>query len=175
MKFRLVERDAQNNKVGSHYVGNKKYVAGQIIESDTDLCKKFRNKFERVDDAAPASRPEIVQIVKMRTSVKESPKSQPGADGAVQEEGGTGAATGNPPSSTLKEDKPKTVKAKKAAHPKYGVDITDDFPDAIVLAMKVYQDDKTGSTLVIDPESDQVLKRAKNVTIISKFLKSQLG
>jgi hypothetical protein len=56
MKFRLMEKDAQGNKTGSHSQGkvvrgrfSERYRAGDIITTDEPLDKLFRGKFERLD------------------------------------------------------------------------------------------------------------------------------
>lgn len=38
---------------GRHHEGKKVYHKGDIIEADTDLTKRFRNKFERVYEYTP--------------------------------------------------------------------------------------------------------------------------
>jgi hypothetical protein len=58
MKFRL------KKGCGSHVEQingkDKVFVAGEIVESETDLCKRFVNKFERVHEVvAPVAQPEI--------------------------------------------------------------------------------------------------------------------
>lgn len=48
MLFKLKEQDDQGNKVGIHLEGDKIYHPGDTIESDVDLRKLVRNKFELV-------------------------------------------------------------------------------------------------------------------------------
>jgi hypothetical protein len=57
----------------------------------------------------------------------------------------------------------------------HGVDVTDEFPDAELAAMKVYHNPKTDSYIVVDGKSGEQLKRAKSDKLVVKFLKSQLG
>ena len=60
MKFRLMQKDASGNKTGPHNIGpvvNGRFAKtvrpGEIVESDSPLDERFRNKFERVSDATP--------------------------------------------------------------------------------------------------------------------------
>jgi len=62
MLFRLKTQDDQGNKVGIHIVGDKTYHPGDTIESDVDLCKLVRNKFELVTTAVNVLRPAIPVI-----------------------------------------------------------------------------------------------------------------
>jgi len=48
MLFKLKMQDDQGNKVGIHIDGDKTYHPGDVVESDVDLRKLVRNKFELV-------------------------------------------------------------------------------------------------------------------------------
>lgn len=40
---------------GGHQQGGKKYVKGDRIETDRDLCKRFRGKFKLIEEGGKAS------------------------------------------------------------------------------------------------------------------------
>lgn len=177
MKFRLLKQDGQGNKVGPHRIGNKLYRAGQVLESSRPLDTLVRGKFERVDDPnVKVSKPEIVILPKVR-----------GQSEAVVDVGGEGQAN-SPSLSSLdqqmkdqltahaaaKQENPKAVKPKTQPSP-HGADVTKDFPDAELAAMKVYHNIKSDLFLVVDDKSGEVLKKAKSEKLVGKFLKSQLG
>src|SRR5512146_2893247 len=62
MKFRLREKDPVGNKIGTHQCGDRLYRAGEVVESERPLDKLFRNKFDKVPDATPASPGEKVEV-----------------------------------------------------------------------------------------------------------------
>lgn len=168
MKYQLREKDQAGNKIGPHRIGNKKYYAGDVLESSMPLDKLFRGKFVRVADSnVSVSKPEIVKLPKLnRSRVGERIEKTE----AVAVAGGEEKATeSSPPSLPVKED---SVAPAKSEH---GVDVTDEFPDAELAAMKIYHSIKTDSYIVVDGKSDEVLKRSKSDKLVVKFLKSQLG
>jgi len=68
MKFKV--------KSGSHREGKKVFVPGDIFESDRDLVKALKNKFERVDEGAPPPAPVNVDV-KVNTPPAEKKKDKP--------------------------------------------------------------------------------------------------
>ena len=152
-RYRLKEQDGQGNKTGMHRVGNRRYRAGQTLESDQPLDKLFKNKFDRVEDTAPLSRPEIVRSFD-RPSIP-NPR-------AVVEPG-------------VEKDNPSTPTRAKLGKSLHGVDVTDEFRNAELLAMKVYHDLKKDMYRVLDNNSGEVLKTAKSEKAVQKFLKDQIG
>lgn len=173
MKFRLLKVDGQGNKVGPHRMGNKLYRAGQVLESTRPLDTLFRGKFERVTDPnVKVSKPEIVILPKVR-----------GQKEAVVDADGEGQATSPslPPLDQQMKDQleshavTKREKSGETSPNPQGADVTDDFPDADLAAMKVYHNIKSDLFLVVDEKSGEVLKKAKSEELVTKFLKSQLG
>jgi len=59
MLFRLKTQDEQGNKTGIHIEGDKIYHPGDTVESDVDLSKLLRNKFELLSSDADVVRPVI--------------------------------------------------------------------------------------------------------------------
>ncbi len=158
MKFELLEKDDAGNRVGPHQVGNQIFRAGQVLESDAPLDQIFRNKFKRVHDNTPSSKPEIIATIR---PVKAEPVKETARTVVVDEEA---------------EEIVPSASSPEAPKSKYGMDVTEDFADfaeAELTGMKVFE--KDGSFIVVDVESETVLKRAKSDKIIIKFLKSQLS
>ncbi len=166
MKYQLKEKDQAGNKIGPHRIGNKKYHAGDILQSDMPLDKLFRGKFERVADAnARVSQPEIVKLPKL------SMRNNAAAE-AVVDASGVDAESVHPTTLPVVENPIKEEGNVKSQH---GADVTEDFPNAELTGMKVFHDVGKDVFKVVDPGSDEVLKRAKTEAIVEKFLKTQLG
>jgi hypothetical protein len=174
MKFRLIEKVGPH-KVGPHYVGEKVYLPGSVIESDQLMDVKFKGKFERVPDDAPVTIPIDTEFAGMFTPSGVTPK-----------EGGQLNPPVGPPSASNqflgekvtigKQERAKQAKENQPAKKSlYGVDVTDEFPDADLANMKVYHDMKKGLYVVVDPGSNEVIKKAAGDKGVSKFLKGQLG
>jgi hypothetical protein len=77
MKFRLMQgKHAHGSKIDGSLVV---YRQGDIIESDVDLEKKLKNKFQRViDDAMPTVRKPMVKTEDEPQLPKEEGESDPG-------------------------------------------------------------------------------------------------
>jgi len=71
------------------------------------------------------------------------------------------------------EDTTPSTSDSEPSKSKHGEDVTDDFADAELAGMKVFE--KNGSFTVTDAESGEVMKKAKSDKLITKFLKSQLS
>jgi hypothetical protein len=176
MKFRLLERDARNNKIGSHRIGNKKYKAGDVLESNRPLDTIFRGKFVRLTDQnTPVSKPEIVKLPKLNARNQIEVVAVAGGEGQTTESSppsldGSGAVKKTAFGHEESYNKP-TVPAKS----EHGVNVTDEFPDAELAAMKIYHNIKTDSYIVVDGKSEEILKRVKSDKLVVKFLKSQFG
>jgi hypothetical protein len=154
MKFRLTESDNQGNKTGLHRIENQIYQAGDVIESDRPLDVMFRNKFERVSDDTPASQPKIVNTVGKRVPAI----PQPPIDNSDKQEAGN-------------EDTPASASSKS-----YGKDVTNFYPNADLLHLKIYHSEDTGVfTIVDEAEGDYVVKTSKSNKNIARFLQKQLG
>jgi hypothetical protein len=177
MKFRLLEKSGPN-KVGPHYVGDKVYLPGSVIESDRPLDVQFKGKFERAPEDAPVTEPLATDFAGMFIKA-------PSQDVALQ-----GGGQKNPPAGPLSTPKEflgeaVTVHGRKDATsvaPKpttgktiHGVDVTDEFPTADLSNVRVYRDLKKKLFSVVDPDTDTVLKKAASEKVVSKFLKDQLG
>jgi hypothetical protein len=163
-------RDAQGNLTGSHRIGNTRYDRGAVIESEEPLDELFRNKFFRVGNDIPtsqgtmlkrkgksaltASKPEAV-VGKGREGVPSTPSL---ADSPLEQRAQALGLTGKPDTTS-----------------KHGMDVTDEFGDAELAKMKVFLNPKTDSYIIVDPESNEILKRVKTDKLVKKFLKSQLG
>ena len=65
MKFKV--------KSGSHREGKKVYQPGDIVDTNRDLEKAFKNKFERVAEGAPPQAPANVDV-KVNTPPAEEKK-----------------------------------------------------------------------------------------------------
>lgn len=177
MKFRLLSEDPMRNKVGVHRVGDRRYHPGDIVESNERLDTKFKGKFEQVDDHTLTSTGEKVRMPGQTRPAIPTP-------GAVMEKGAgerdasapsvLGAAL--PPAfnteTTAKKNEDTQKPPKKSKH---GVDVTDEFPDAQLAKLKVFHDVKQDRYIVVDPEKDEVLKRAASEKPVIKFLKSQIA
>ena len=75
MLFRLREKDEYGNKVGSHFTGDREYVAGEVIKSDVDLVEVFgSSKFDRVDRDGEEPAPRQPNLPKPSTHVTISGK-----------------------------------------------------------------------------------------------------
>lgn len=155
MKFKMLEKDDAGNRVGPHQIGNQIFRAGQVIDSTAPLDKIFRNKFERVHDGTPASKPEIIATIRPTNlaPVKQTTET------VVEDE--------------EVEDTTPSTSDSEPSKSKHGEDVTDDFADAELAGMKVFE--KNGSFTVTDAESGEVMKKAKSDKLITKFLKSQLS
>jgi hypothetical protein len=159
VKFKLTEQDGQGNKTGVHRIGAERYHAGDIIESDIPLDDLFRNKFERVPDNTPASKPEMVNVV---GKVVQPPIPEPKKETDAEE--GAGKSKNNPAPSEDSKESP------------HGEDVTSDFPNAKVLHLTVYYSEDKDKYTVVDNEDDGfVVKRTKSVTNLNKFLKKQIS
>ena len=169
MKFQLTKSDNQGNKTGLHRVGNERYHAGDVIETDQPLDKLFRNKFVRVPDTTPASEPEIVRAV--RTPKIPQPKT-PVQRGRDEEVGNTvtNTDTNATPSSTI------SPSSKEKINDSRGEDVTTKYPNASLLHLKVYHSAETGMYIIVDEdEGDFVVKTSKSAKNIGRFLDKQLG
>lgn len=160
----MLEKDDAGNRVGPHQIGNQIFRAGQVIDSDAPLDKIFRNKFERVHDGTPASKPEIIATIRTtnpapvtKTVFEQTAKQT--TETVVEDEEVEESTTSTSDSEPSKS--------------KHGVDVTDDFADAELAGMKVYE--KNGSFTVTDVESGEVMKKAKSDKLITKFLKKHLS
>jgi hypothetical protein len=174
MKFRLLKDDGRGNRVGRHYAGNRFFSPGEIIESDSDLVKLFRNKFERVDDAFPASEGAIDETIEAVMPVDKggaegltSPPTpsdvQPMREPVIDE-----------PESEPEIEKPapaKTVTRKK----RRGLNVTDEFPDADLANLFVYHNADEGVYRIIDKKAKTTIRRFKKRDSVEKFLHDQLG
>jgi len=161
MKFQLLEKDG-TDKVGSHRIGSVVYRAGDIVESNVRLDQIFRNKFVKVDDATPVSTGEEVN----RPGVHRPNIPKPAAVMVK----GAGERDASAPAVSVK-----SAKASQSQKSKHGADVTDEFPDAELASLKVYHDVKEDRYVVVEPQSDEVLKKAKSEKPIQKFLAEQLG
>jgi len=57
MKFKV--------KLGSHREGKKVYLSGEIVDSDRDLVKAFKNKFEQVaEDTKPEEKKDNARTIR---------------------------------------------------------------------------------------------------------------
>lgn len=200
MKFQLLEKDSQGNKIGSHRTGNRRYKAGDVLESDRHLDRIFRGKFKQVLDASiPVSKPEIIKLPKkmlagqnaeavmvgeQKGALPKEPPSPPPVQKqsrdtmfGVKETWSSPQAEEQIPTETSQQDPAlqSGIASSPTAKSKHGIDVTDDFPDAGLTAMRIYHNMKTDSFLVVDEKSNEVLKRAKSEELIGKFLKAQLG
>ena len=147
MKFRMTKSDNQGNKTGVHRVGNEKYHAGDVIESDQPLDVLFRNKFERVPDSTKVSEPEIVRTVR----------------------------TPNIPN-PVKEKEVDEVDSSDKKENTYGKDVTADYPAASTLGLKVFHSAKYKIFTIVDDEDGEfVVKTSKSKKNISRFLEKQVG
>jgi len=159
VKFQLTKEDKQGNKTGLHRVGNQRYRAGDVLETDLPLDKLFRNKFERVSEATPVSEPEIVRTIRVAGVPAEAP--------AIPK-----------PESVKQDDAIETTEAsrpKKSDKSPHGKDVTDEFPEAELLKLAVYHDKKSTKYTVVDvEEGDVVVKVSKSKVNISKFLARQM-
>jgi len=59
MRFKFREQGPKEPKCSAHYIGDKVYLPGSIVESETDLAACFPQKFERID--GPAVTPVVSQ------------------------------------------------------------------------------------------------------------------
>ena len=156
----MTKSDNQGNKTGVHRVGNEKYHAGDVIESDQPLDVLFRNKFERVPDSTKVSEPEIVRTVRtpnIPNPVKEKEVDE--VDSSDKNEEST--STSNP---TSKKENT------------YGKDVTADYPAASTLGLKVFHSAKYKIFTIVDDEDGEfVVKTSKSKKNISRFLEKQVG
>lgn len=168
MKFRITEKDNQGNITGPHRTGNKRYRAGQIVESDQPLDRLFKNKFELVPDNIPASKPEIVRTV----TVTKPPISH--LEKPAEDETGEDTPVSVQESEQVEdqesESKPKPRRSQ------YGKDVTEDFPDAVLLKLKVYYATRKNIYSVVDEEEGEkvVVKTSKSSKNVEKFLEKDL-
>jgi len=143
MKFRLLS--------GRYYKDKETFNKGDIVESDKDLCKMFGNRFEKVVEPQPAPSPVMEQTFHHPPPEKEGVEA-------------TESAPPSPIVSTLPEDK------KFVENIDFGLDVSDEFPDAITANVKVFLKDEHYS--IVDGGNNHMLneKPFKKTTRVQKFL-----
>ena len=180
-KFRLKIKDDQGNKIGNHVIGTDVYHAGDVVDTKRPLDKIYRNKFERVPDATPASTPTklvlgTVDLPDVEDELLERPVIQkpdvavphdvapfeelpmPGV--VVAEEGAVEDNTNTVPSD---------ISDSETAE-RFGIDVTDEFGGAESANVKVYFKGKNDFYSVVDNESGKVLKRTKKEETVGEFV-----
>ena len=138
-------------KCGNHSEPNDKgvyvtYTSGAVIESNTDLVKRFPNKFIRVNDDS--------QDTEIGVSVPNIPK--PKKEVTLTPEVLPKEAKKNSENAALKE--------------LYGDEITEEFPTAAIVNLKVFL--KKNWCTVVDPEDDNIVLNEKKLrkNSVEKFL-----
>lgn len=112
---------------GTHQEGKKNYKAGEIIDTSTDLCKAFPNKFENLDapkpivEGAKEPKPAVLSPRKVTTPSIPVPPP-PGSEKKDSEEAPVGE---------------RDVSAKKTSP--FGRDVTDRFPQAVKTNVRVFR------------------------------------
>lgn len=167
MRFRLLSSDGKGNRVGNHYQGNMCYKAGDVLESDRDLAKLFRNKFERVADETPLSEGTPVQTV----MAGHTPPTVTPSD-TVEVEGLT-----DPPTSTNTTSEVPVDEDVVTTNPKpksLGEDVTEQYPNADIVGVRVLYNAKKNGYSVVSQEDGTVLKRYKQPASVKKYLADQI-
>ena len=141
MKFKVI--------AGLFKIRGRTYKKGEVVKSPTDLTKSFRNKFERVVDDTPETKG---QSIASTPPIPTPPLSSPDKIDEKEEEGMGKGTTGV---------------AGVEVHPKFGMDVTGEYPVAVENEMKIYQ--KGVSFTVIDSEDATVLKKTNKKGLV-KFL-----
>jgi hypothetical protein len=138
---------------------------------------KFKGKFERVPDDTPVTAPVDTEFAGMFTpsgvSLQGEGQTQPPAGPSPTPDQFLGEKV-----TTGRNVKAETVQSHSSQKPKkgvHGVNVTDEFPEADLANMTVYHDMKKNLFIVVDPGSDEVLKKAASEKGVTKFLKEQLG
>ena len=136
MKFRL--------EGGSYVNGNKKYVKGDVIESDQELDKIFACKFTKLyEEQATVTTPKYKAP---DIPVPQSPvvtATEPGKEETVAKDVKTDA---------VEESEPGKVVG-------LGEDVTDEYPTAKEVGVRIFKDKKSWHT-VVDEDGD-VLNKTK--------------
>ena len=171
-RFRLLASDGRGNKVGNHYANGVCYTAGDVVESSRDLTKLFRNKFEQVAMETPLSAGTPVQTVMAGLQ----PQRATLPSDTVEAEGLT-----NPPASINTTDGGGLVDedamANDTTKPKaksLGEDVTDKYPNAELVGVRVLYDKKRDGYYVVSPEDGTVLKKYKRDASVVTHLAKEL-
>lgn len=136
------------------------YNAGDIIESATDLCRVFVNKFTKVDFQAPAAAPAPVQEAPQNdVAAPEAPEAAPEAMEAPQA----------PPKASP------APSSKAPAGPDKGEDVTDKFPKALEEDFKVFRTAKN-EYWIYDNDAPEVRLNSKSLkrADVNKFIQDQI-
>jgi len=148
MKFRL--KPKCGNHVESDSKGNPiTYVSGDIVESNTDLAKKFPSKFVRV------------QEFEVDTKGESAP-----------------APTIPLPEDVVTKKNPQILEKEKLEKEKleeqYGEDVSDSFPTAKKVNLKVFE--KGNWYIVLDPDDDNTILTEKKLrkSKVEDFLQEYL-
>jgi hypothetical protein len=163
MKFQLMEKDSVGNKTGTHRIGAKRYCAGEVMESNDPLDTLFRNKFVKVPDSTPVS-PGITLKVPGQKKVK--PVSALGTAEVLVGERGEKVPSPLPESKAQEED----------PLLRYGVDVTDEFPDALLTRppIRVFHNAKEKRFIAVTSDG-KVVKKTVGEKAMCKFLQDRRG
>jgi len=142
MKFRLKKR------VGSHIQNGKRYKSGDVVESEIDLCKIFVGKFERAHEE------ELEDTGKMDTSIRKPQIPLPNSVPPPEDKGGDNTLS-KPLSSMASVPDEAIEEEEEVEESEHGKDITDEYPTAKEIAVKVYE--KASWCVVVDNDDGEVL------------------
>lgn len=167
MFFRLKE------KCGMHSQNGRIYHPGDIVETDMDLCEKFRNKFVKVYD----------EDEKKDTGHKTPKISTPPSKASKDAESNKDKQSKSDPASKKpagKKNKKNSKKknSKKKNSKKYGVNVTEEFPIADENNLRVYEKTATNgkwySIIEMDEDNRKILLKKTRKKDVVNFIEEML-
>ena len=176
MKFELMEKDAVGTRVGPHYVGNRRFKSGDVVESSKPLDKLFKNKFRQVPDNTPLSPPEILD--RRDRGVPPIPVPVVDVKGVAKPPQATPKSTrveveNIEPSNPVPPQDNEVEQPVGEPHPEYGKNVTHKFVEAQNAKLQVFFDGT--KYRVVDPASGSAIsKRISSKERVASFLNSYL-